>query len=63
MKSFQNSRDAAATAPAPPTKIDRQPSAPTAKQSRRSPADRTNAQKIHSRASRNTDASNRPPGD
>jgi hypothetical protein len=44
MKSFQNSRDAATNAPAPPTKIHRAPS-PAVKYSRPSPAAHTNAQK------------------
>jgi hypothetical protein len=45
MKSFQNSRDAATDAPAPPTKIHRAPSAPAVKHSRPSPTADTSAEK------------------
>jgi hypothetical protein len=44
MKSFQNSHDAAANAPAPSTKIHRAPSAPARKYFRCNPTKHTNAQ-------------------
>jgi hypothetical protein len=45
MKRFQNSRDAATDAPAPPTKFHRLPSASALKDSRCNPTKHTNAQK------------------